>query len=184
MRLNKDKKEHTDVMLINERIRAPRVQLIDDHGVNHGVIERDRALQMAYEAQLDLVQLSPRGGNEVPIVKIMDHGKALYEKKKKKSEAKKHQKVIQIKEIKIRPKIGDHDYETKMKQAIQFLLAGKRVKITLAFRGREHVTKDQRGAELFDKVEETFAAHDLTDKIIAEKDSNVGKFWSRVYYLK
>ena len=80
------------------------------------------------------------GKEGVPVVKIMDFGKALYEKKKKQHEAKKHQKLIQVKEVKISPKIGEHDFQTKMRQAMDFLNEGKRLKITLFFKGRENAT--------------------------------------------
>ena len=171
--------------LINEQIRLPRVQLIDENGTNVGIVDRRIALQKAQIAGLDLVMLSETGGGEgTPIVKIMDFGKALYEKKKKQAEAKKHQKVIQVKEIKLRPKIGEHDYQTKMKQAIQFLTDGKRVKVTLCFRGRENITKDERGNEFFDKIQQTFEQANLASELLQEKDSKMGQFWSRIYYLK
>ena len=178
----KDKREQQP--LINEKIRAPKMQLIDHEGNNVGIVSRNQALTMAQDAGLDLVVLTERGKDEVPIAKIMDFGKALYEKKKKKAEAKKHQKVIQVKEIKFRPKIGEHDYQTKMKQAIQFLKAGKRVKFTLFFRGRENVLKEQKGSELFEKIGNTLAEQDLTDNLVQEKDTKMGKLWSRIYYLK
>jgi len=170
--------------LINDRIRAPRVQLITSDGENIGIIDRDRALVMAREAELDLVLLAEQGSEGVPVTKIMDYGKMIYEKKKKQNEAKKHQKVIQVKEVKFRPKIGEHDYQTKMNQAVQFLKEGKRVKVTLAFRGRENITKDERGAELFKRIDETFTLHGLHDSLVTEQDSRLGQFWSRVYYLK
>ena len=169
--------------LINKQIRAEKVQLIDQDGVNVGVVSRNQALGQAEEAGLDLVMIAPTGKDGVPVTKIMDFGKVLYEKKKKRTEAKKHQKVIQIKEIKMRPKIGEHDYQTKIKHAIQFLKAGKRVKITLSFRGRENITKETRGAELFEKINTTFAKYDLKN-LVQEKDTRMGRFWSRVYYLK
>lgn len=177
---NKD----TSAMVINEKIRFPSVQLIDQHGVNIGVVPRLQALNLAQEAGLDLVMLSEQGKDGVPVVKIMDLGKELYERKKKQAEAKKHQKVIQIKEVKIRPKIGLHDYQTKMKQAIQFLLDGKRLKITLFFRGRENVSKEERGNELFAKIQQTFEDADLTKNLIQEKDMREGQMWARIYYLK
>ena len=139
---------------------------------------------MAEDAGLDLVMLSESGKDGVPVVKIMDFGKALYEKKKKQTEAKKHQKVIQVKEIKIRPKIGEHDYQTKIKQAIQFLKEGKRLKITLFFKGRENVAKDERGYELFDKINKSFDEHGLAKNLVQEKDTKLGQYWSRIYYLK
>jgi len=170
--------------LINERIVAEKVQLIKQDGENVGVISRDTALKMAQESDLDLVMLADQGQEGVPVVKIMDFGKVLYETKKKKAEAKKHQKVIQVKEIKLRPKIGEHDYQTKMKQAVQFLKAGKRVKITLWFRGRENATKEERGAELFERVQKSFEQYEWTEHLVHEKDSKLGLYWSRIYYLK
>src|SRR5438045_3244557 len=133
----KEKKENTQ--LINHQIRAEQVQLITQDGENIGIVSRSQALRQAEEAGLDLVLIAIK--DDIPIVKIMDFGKSLYEKKKKTIEAKKHQKVIQVKEVKMSPKIGEHDYQTKIKQAVQFLTTGKRVKITLSFRGREMATK-------------------------------------------
>lgn len=178
----KDKKENAP--LINQQIRAEFVQLITQDGENIGNISRNQALRQAEEAGLDLVLIAQSGKDGIPVVKIMDFGKVLYEKKKKTLEAKKHQKVIQIKEVKMNPKIGEHDYQTKIKQAIQFLTTGKRVKITLSFRGREIATKDARGAELFAKIEKTFGEYDWASNIVQEQDSKMGKMWSRIYYLK
>lgn len=177
------KKETSDIV-INEQIRAQSVQLIASDGENVGVVSRNQALRMAQEEGLDLVLLAPQGKDGVPVVKIMDHGKALYEKKKKMAEAKKHQKVIQVKEIKIRPKIGEHDYLTKMKHVIQFLHEGKRVKISLFFRGRENIGKEERAKELYDRVDATFEAEGLSKSIVQEKESREGQCWSRIYYLK
>jgi len=169
---------------INENIRAPKMQLIDENGVNQGVLPRDEALRLAVEAELDLVLLSDTGGMGVPVVKIMDFGKALYEKKKKLAEAKKHQKIVQVKEVKFRPKIGGHDFQTKMKRGIEFLKAGKHLKITLMFRGREMATKEQRALELFERIHKVFEEHDLLQELVQEKDSKAGQFWSRIYYIK
>ncbi|HEV2916249.1 MAG TPA: translation initiation factor IF-3 [Candidatus Babeliales bacterium] len=166
---------------INENIKAPRVQLITHEGQNVGVVTREQALHFADTVGLDLVLLNDTG--PVPICKIMNHGKVLYERKKKLADSKKHQKVIQVKEIKIRPKIGEHDYETKIAQAVQFLKEGKRVKVTLCFRGRENVSKDERGVELFDKIDASFADHGIKG-LMTEADSRMGQFWSRVYYVK
>jgi len=178
------KEKRTQQPLINEKIRASRMQLIDQDGNNVGVVSRSQALSMAEDAGLDLVILADRGADKEPIAKIMDFGKSLYEKKKKKSEAKKHQKTIQVKEIKLRPKIGEHDYQTKMKRAIQFLQSGKRVKFTLSFRGRENIHKEEKGSELFDKIDNTLNEQGLSDNLVKEKDTKMGKLWSRVYYLK
>jgi translation initiation factor IF-3 len=178
----KHKKE--ELPFINEKITASQVQLITHEGENLGVVSRQEALRRATEAELDLVIIAERGGEGVPVVKIMDFGKALYERKKKQAEAKKHQKVIQVKEIKMRPKIGEHDFQTKMKQAAQFLKDGKRVKLTLWFRGRENVLKDQHGSELFERVEKSFSEHGLSGNLSSEKETKLGQIWSRIYFLK
>jgi len=180
----KEKKENTTAPLVNQQIRAEHVQLITQDGENIGIISRNQALRQAEEVGLDLVLIAPSGKEGVPVVKIMDFGKVLYEKKKKNIEAKKHQKVIQIKEVKMSPKIGEHDYQTKIKQAIQFLTSGKRVKFTLSFRGREMATKDARGEELFQKIEKSFEEYDWASNLVQEQDSKLGKMWSRIYYLK
>jgi len=182
MRIFKQSKDQS--ALVNEKIRAPKVQLIAHDGQNVGVVSKDEALRQAIDADLDLVMIAESGGEGVPVVKIMDFGKSLYEKKKKATEAKKHQKVIQIKEIKIRPKIGAHDFQTKMKHAVEFLEDGKRVKMTLWFRGRENAMKEEIGPKLFDRVETTLREHGFSDKLISEKDSRMGQTWSRFYYLK
>ena len=168
--------------LINQQIRAENVQLITQDGENVGMVSRNQALRLAEEAGLDLVLIAAK--DDVPVVKIMDFGKVLYEKKKKTIEAKKHQKVIQIKEVKMSPKIGEHDYQTKIKQAIQFLTTGKRVKVTLSFRGREMATKEARGSELFNKIQKSFEEQDLASNLVQEQDAKMGKMWSRIYYLK
>jgi translation initiation factor IF-3 len=180
----KDKKESATAQLVNQQIRAERVQLILQDGENIGVVNRGQALRQAEEAGLDLVMIAQAGKEGVPVVKIMDFGKVLYEKKKKTIEAKKHQKIIQIKEVKMSPKIGEHDYQIKIKQAIQFLTSGKRVKITLSFRGREMTSKESRGAELFDKIQKNFEGHSWSSNLVQEQDSKLGKMWSRIYYLK
>lgn len=170
--------------LMNERIRAERVQLITHEGHNVGVVSRFEALRMAQEVGLDLVLIADVGNDDVPVVKIMDLGKALYEKKKKQTEAKKHQKVIQVKEIKLSPKIGEHDYLTKIKQMIQFLEDGKRVKITLFFRGRENALRDEHGSSLFNRINITLEEHGLLKDVVQEQDAKLGRFWSKIYYLK
>lgn len=180
--VNNNKKEQTQ--LINEKIKSLNLQLITHEGENLGLVSREQALQLAYEADLDLVQISDEGKDGFPVAKIMDLGKTLYERKKKQVDAKKHQKTIQIKEIKVRPKIGEHDYQTKIKQMIQFLKEGKRVKITLTFRGRENVLREEKGVELFQKIYETLVEYELADNLVQEKDDVAGRLWSRIYYLK
>ncbi|GEO81054.1 translation initiation factor IF-3 [Pararhodospirillum oryzae] len=124
----------------NREIRIPEVRLIDENGENVGVVPTREALFRAESAGLDLVEISPNA--DPPVCKILDLGKFKYEAQKKKNEAKKKQKVIEIKEIKIRPNIDDHDYDVKMRAARKFLEDGDKVKVTLRFRGREMAHQD------------------------------------------
>lgn len=171
---------------INENIRFPRVQLITGEGQNIGVVSRDEALRAAQHAGLDLVLIAEKGNEGYPVTKIMDFGKLLYEKKKKQGEAKKKQKTIQVKEIKLRPKIDVHDFQTKMNQAVQFLKDGKHLKVTIAFRGREIITKEERGSQMFDKINAFLETNDLKPgvNLMQEKDLKMGQLWSRTYYMK
>ena len=131
----------------------PQVLLIDQTGEKRGVVPTARALEIAAEAGLDLVEVSPT--TQPPVCKILDIGKYKYQQQKKKAEAKKKQKVVEIKEIKMRPNIDDHDYEVKAKAMRRFFDEGDKVKVTLRFRGRE-MTHQQRGMELLDKVKADF----------------------------
>lgn len=169
--------------LVNEKIRFDKLQVISAEGVNLGIVSRNEALNLARDNDLDLVLLTEQGSLGVPLAKVMDFGKSLYAKKKQQADAKKSQKTIQVKEIKVRPKIGDHDFQTKLNQAIGFLKEGKHVKFTLMFKGREAATKEQRGSEIFGKIDELFEQAGLT-KIVQEKDARSGQMWSRVYFLK
>lgn len=168
---------------INEQIRFPRLQVIGADGESLGVLSREDALRAAHAASLDLVMVAEQGKDGLPVAKIVDYGKVLYAKKKKISEAKKHQKIIQVKEIKIRPKIGDHDYQTKIRQMFDFLGDGKHVKITLVFKGRESAFLKEKGAELFERLEKTLQDFGL-ENLIFEKESKAGMLWSRVYLVK
>lgn len=172
---------------INERIRYDKMQLITFDGKNEGVVTRDAALRAAREAGLDLVIIAEQGKEGLPVAKIMDYGKALYAKKKQLADAKKKQHIIQIKELKIRPKIGEHDFQTKMNQALDFLREGKRVKFTLVFRGREIAMKGERGGALFDKIGHVLSESDIGQNVIQEKlekDVHTDNTLYRVYYLK
>jgi translation initiation factor IF-3 len=134
---------------INGRIRAPEIRVIGADGENLGVMTPERALGYADEAGLDLVEISP---NAVPpVCKIMDFGKYKYETQKKEAEARKKQKVIEIKEIKFRPGTDTHDYDVKMRSVMKFLAEGDKVKVTLRFRGRE-MAHQQLGLELLNRV--------------------------------
>lgn len=176
--------KQTGGQLINEAIKAPTVQLIVADGTNVGVVSRAEALTQARESGMDLVMLSESGAQGVPVVKILDHGKELYKNKKKQMEAKKNQKIILVKEVKIRPKIGEHDYERKIKQAIEFLGEGNRVKITVQFHGREVAFKAEQGGQLFEKIIQSFHAAGFTDRLGEEKEANAGKTWSKIFYVK
>lgn len=175
-----------ETFVINERIRADRVQLITAEGDNLGIVSRDVALAKAREAGLDLVLIADRGRDDVSVAKIIDYGKFLYERKKQQAEAKKKQTVVEIKELKLRPKIAENDYLTKLRQAIQFLEEGKRVKFTLTFRGREMAMRDERGGELMNRIQQGLEAVSWTQKrsLAHESDQKAGGTWSRLYYLK
>ncbi|QQG36278.1 MAG: translation initiation factor IF-3 [Micavibrio aeruginosavorus] len=139
---------------INEQIRARQVRLIDAEGEQVGVVAIAEALRMADEAGLDLVEISPNA--EPPVCKILDYGKYKYEQQKKAAEARKKQKVIEVKELKFRPNIDDHDYQVKIKAARRFLEDGDKVKITLRFRGREMAHMDL-GMKVMNRVREELA---------------------------
>ncbi|WP_372602845.1 translation initiation factor IF-3 [Actibacterium sp.] len=136
---------------INERIRAPQIRLIGAEGENVGVVTPERAMAMAEQAGLDLVEISPNA--EPPVCKIMDFGKFKYEQQKRESEARKKQKIIEVKEVKFRPGTDTHDYEVKMRNVFKFLEKGDKVKITLRFRGRE-MAHLNLGRELLERVAE------------------------------
>ena len=139
---------------INEDIRVREVQLIDQPGHNHGPTEIQKALSMAQEAGLDLVEIAP---NSVPpVCKILDYGKYKYQEQKKAAEARKKQKVVEVKELKYRPMIDDHDYDVKMRAMARFFEEGDKVKITLRFRGRE-MAHQELGTRLLQRVKEDTA---------------------------
>ena len=134
---------------INDEIRVPQVRLIDDRGEMLGVMSAREALIRAYDVGLDLVEISP---NAVPpVCKILDYGKYKYEQQKKANEARKKQKVVEIKEIKVRPNIDDHDYDVKMKQMRNFIGEGDKVKVTLRFRGRE-MAHQELGVKVLERI--------------------------------
>lgn len=120
---------------INEQIRLKQVQLIDDEGQKLGVMDTVKALEIAYEKNLDLVLVAPNGNP--PVCKIMNYGKYKFEQAKKEKEAKKKQKVYELKELRITPNTEEHDFNFKAKNARKFLEDGCKVKITVRFRGRE-----------------------------------------------
>ncbi len=138
---------------VNQEITAPRVRLVDADGEMVGVVTRREALDLAIEANLDLVEVSPNA--EPPVCKILDNGKYKYELQKKKNEAKKKQKIIEIKEIQIRPMIDDNDFDVKRRAAERFLKEGNKVKVTMRFRGRE-ISHQEIGMEVINRFKDTF----------------------------
>ncbi|WP_417719223.1 translation initiation factor IF-3 [Salipiger sp.] len=134
---------------VNDRIRAPEIRLIGAEGENLGVVTPARAMDLAEQAGLDLVEISPNAAP--PVCKIMDFGKFKYETQKREAEARKKQKIIEVKEIKFRPGTDTHDYDVKMRSVLKFLEGGDKVKITLRFRGRE-MAHQNLGRELLERV--------------------------------
>lgn len=133
----------------NEQIRARELRVIGPESEQLGILGRNEAIALAKENGMDLVEVAATA--DPPVCRIMDYGKFKYENQKKKQEAKKRQTVVQIKEIKVRPKTDDHDYETKLRHIKRFLDEGDRVKVTVFFRGREIVHKD-RGIAILDRI--------------------------------
>lgn len=140
-----------DEVCINENITAKQVRLIDANNENRGIVSIKEALAIAEEEGLDLIEISPQANP--PVCKILDFGKFRYEQQKRKAEAKKNQKVVEIKELKLRPMIDTHDYEVKVKQATKFLEQGNKVKFTMRFKGRELSANDM-GKQVLTKLME------------------------------
>jgi translation initiation factor IF-3 len=134
---------------INDEIRVREVQLIDHEGKNRGTVPIQEALDIAVGAGLDLVEIAPN--SQPPVTKILDYGKFKYQEQKKAAEARKKQKIVEIKEIKFRPMIDDHDYDVKMRAMKRFFDEGDKVKVTLRFRGRE-MAHQELGFKLLDRV--------------------------------
>jgi translation initiation factor IF-3 len=152
-------------LMINDQIRARQVRLVAEDGEQVGVVSIQDALARAEEAGLDLVEISPNA--EPPVCKILDYSKYKYEQQKKASEARKKQKVIEVKELKFRPNIDDHDYQVKIRAARRFLEEGHKVKVTLRFRGREMAHLDL-GMKVMARVRE-----ELADLAKVEMDAKV-----------
>jgi translation initiation factor IF-3 len=140
-----------DTTRINENIRVPRVRLIDADGTQLGIKTTDEARDYAYAKNLDLVEVAAQA--DPPVAKVMDYGKYKYEEEQKRKQARKHQSQIQVKEIKLRPKIGVHDYNTKKGHVERFLNQRAKVKVTIMFRGRE-TTHPERGRDLLLRLAE------------------------------
>jgi translation initiation factor IF-3 len=138
-----------DTTRINDAIRVPRVRLIDDDGAQLGIKTTDEAREYAYGKNLDLVEVAAQA--DPPVAKVMDYGKYKYEQEQKAKQARKHQSQIHVKEIKLRPKIGVHDYNTKKGHVERFLNQRAKVKVTIMFRGREQ-SHPERGRDLLLKL--------------------------------
>jgi translation initiation factor IF-3 len=136
---------------INEEIRAREVQLIDTTGDNKGAVDIETALGLAQAAGLDLVEIAPN--SNPPVCKILDYGKYKFQAQKKAAEARKKQRVVEVKEIKLRPMIDDHDYDVKMRSMRRFFEEGDKVKVTLRFRGRE-MAHQELGTKLLNRVKD------------------------------
>ena len=136
---------------VNGAIRAPQVRCIDPDGEQLGVLDTRGAMSKAEDFGLDLVEVQPNV--DPPVCKILDYGKYKYEAQKRANEARKKQKIIEVKEIKLRPNIDEHDYQVKMRNVVKFLSGGDKVKVTLRFRGRE-MAHQELGANVLTRVRE------------------------------
>jgi translation initiation factor IF-3 len=143
-----------DRLRVNERIRVREIRVIDDTGQQIGIMPPPQALALAREKGLDLVEISPTANP--PVCRIMDYGKFQYLEQKRQRQAKKHQKVIEVKEIKFRPKVDEHDYQFKKKHIERFLEDGDKVKATIFFRGRE-MAHPEIGRRILERLIEDLA---------------------------
>lgn len=134
---------------MNDRIRVPQVRLVGADGSQIGIVDTPKALQMAEEADLDLVEVA--GKADPPVCRIMDYGKYKYEQDQRQKEARKKQSLVVVKEMKMRPKIDSHDYETKKGHVVRFLRQGAKVKVTIMFRGRE-MAHQELGRKILDRL--------------------------------
>jgi translation initiation factor IF-3 len=150
-----------DETRINERIRVPEVRLIGDDGNQVGVVKTEEALDYAHERDLDLVEVAPEA--RPPVCRVLDYSKYKYEQEQKAKAARRHQKQVNVREIKLRPKIATNDYETKKRHVVRFLEGDDRVKVTIMFRGREQ-THPERGERLLMRL-----AEDVADLGIVEQ---------------
>ena len=150
---------------INERIRVPQVRLIGSEGNQLGIVPIQKAMDLANQHELDLVEVAPQA--EPPVCRIMDYSKFKYDQEKKEREAKKHQMKIHLKEVRIKPNIDEHDYQVKLRQAIGFLNKKDKVKVNLMFRGRqmEHIDLGRRVLDRF--------INDAQQAGKVEKDSSI-----------
>lgn len=155
---------------INERIRATQVRLIDEDSEQKGIVSLQEALDYAHKADLDLVEMSPNA--KPPVCKIIDYNKFKYQQEKKIRQAKKTHKNVHVKEIKIRPKIGEHDLRVKVNHIREFLEHGDRVKITMIFRGREKAHADL-GAQILENIKEEFKELSTVEQLARMQGSSM-----------
>jgi translation initiation factor IF-3 len=146
---------------VNEKIRAPEVRVIGQDGAQLGIITIRRALELAALDELDLVEVAPNA--DPPVCKIMDYGKFKYQQNKRTQEAKKKQTVIQVKEVKVRPKTDEHDLQVKIKHIKRFLAQKDKAKVTIVFRGRE-ITYTEQGTKIMDRIRE-----ELREEVVVEQ---------------
>ena len=150
--MREDKAPAQDGPRVNDKILSQKVRLVDENGEMVGVVTHKEAMERAYKAGLDLVEVSPNA--EPPVCKILDYGKYKFEEQKRRAEIRKKQKIIEIKEIQLRPGIDKHDFEVKMRSARKFIEEGDKLKVTLRFRGRE-LSHQQLGVEVLNRVKAT-----------------------------
>lgn len=160
---------------INEEIRERKVRLVDDEGNQLGVVATNQAIDLAISKRLDLVKVAPNA--KPPVCRLMDYGKYRYDMEKKEKEARKKQKVINIKELRLTPNIEDHDLNTKANRAIDFLKNGDRVKVAVRFRGREMGHTDL-GREVLDKFVDLISEYGVVDKKPKMEGRNLVMFLS------
>ena len=150
------KNHKKDFHRINSQIKSEEVRVLLDDGEQLGVMKTSEAINIAKDRKMDLVEIAPN--NKPPVCKIIDYGKFKYQEQKKKNEAKKKQKVIETKEIKIRPGTGEHDYQVKIRSANKFIKEGNRVKFSLRFKGRE-MEHSNLGIEMLNRVKDDMQEH-------------------------
>jgi translation initiation factor IF-3 len=159
-----------DTTRINDRIRVPEVRLIDDEGKQIGVLKTADALRFAQERELDLVEIAPEA--HPPVCRVLDYSKYKYEQAQKQKQARKHQQQITIREIKFRPKIAQHDYDTKKHHVERFLRQKDKVKVTIMFRGRE-VAHPERGTAILDRLAEELAELGVVEQRPQQEGKNM-----------
>jgi translation initiation factor IF-3 len=155
---------------INERIRAPELRLIGDDGEQVGIVKRDDALTYARERDLDLVEIAPEA--KPPVCRVLDYSKYKYEQEQRRKAARKHQQQVTVREMKLRPKIATHDYETKKGHVLRFLKQSDKVKITIMFRGRE-VAYPERGKALLMRLADDLAEYGTIEQEPSQEGRNM-----------